>query len=217
MPRRTKPGVDWAAIEKAIRAGQSSTSLAKQHGVARQSIDKRANKEGWREGPQRWMPAVNQTRTARALESPQTAAEKHMATTGCRSPENAASILYAISQGMPQGIAAGSVGIAPETLRDWKKADPTFDRLVWQARQEHLGRQYGNIAKASDRGDWKAAQAILQAAPETKKDWSTGSSSGGVQVNISIRGADHLGRLEPPTVDVVADQVEINDSDTDQS
>ena len=208
MPRRTKPGVNWQEIGERIKAGESSTKLAKEYGLARQSIDKRAKKQGWRDGPQKWLPAVNQTRTAKALRNPQTAAEKHMATTGCRSPENAAAILHAISRGAPQQIAAGTVGIAPETLRDWRKADPTFDRLVWQARQEHLGRQYGNIADASDLGDWKAAQALLSSAPETKKDWSGSSGSGGISVNITIRQGD----VSPPVVDITPGVSEEDDT-----
>ena len=198
MPQRTKPGVNWTAIEQAIRQGESSTSLAKKHSVARQSIDKRANKEGWRNGPQRWMPAVRQTNTSKALENPQSSAERHMATTGVRSAENAASLLHELSRGVPYSIAPGMIGISYETFLKWRQDDPTFDRLVWQARQEHLGRQYGNIAAASDRGDWKAAQAILSSAPETKKDWSTTSGSGGITVNISIRSADN----QQPVVDI---------------
>jgi len=72
MPRRTKPGVDWAKIEERVRAGQSTTSLAKEYGLARQSIDKKAKKEGWKDGPQKWLPAARQTRTSKALENPQT-------------------------------------------------------------------------------------------------------------------------------------------------
>lgn len=202
MPRRTKPGVNWTEIEQKVRAGQSTTSLAKEHGLARQSIDKRAKKEGWKDGPQRWLPAARQTQTSKALESPQTTAERHMATTGIRSAENAAAILDKLSRGVPFSIAPGAIGISYETFLKWRKDDPTFDRLVWQARQDHLSNQYGNIAKASDRGDWKAAQAMLQAAPETRKDWSANNAgAGGITVNIAIRAGEEL-----PVVDVTPQQ-----------
>ena len=198
MPQRTKPGVDWSAIEKAVRAGQSTTSLAKQHGLARQSIDKRAKKEGWKDGPQRWLPATRTTKTAQAVENPQTTSDKLCAAYGNRTPENQAKILHELSRGVPLSIAAGIIGMGYDAFLAWRKADSTFDRLVYQARQEHLGKQYGNIAKASDRGDWKAAQAILSSAPETKKDWSTtNAGAGGITVNISIKGES-----EPPVIDI---------------
>lgn len=201
MPRRTKPGVNWAEIEKAVRAGQSTTSLAKEHDVARQSIDKRANKEGWRDGPQKWMPATRQTDTARRLESPQNATDKRIAAYGNRTPENQATILDELTKGVPLSLVAGVIGLGYDAFNDWRKADPVFDRLVYQARQMHLANQYGNIAKASDRGDWKAAQAMLQAAPETKKDWSNNNlGSGGITVNISIWGED-----SPPEVAEIID------------
>jgi len=200
MPRRTKPGVDWAEIERKVRAGQSTTSLAKQYDVARQSIDKRANKEGWKNGPQRWMPAIMATETAQRLANPQTNADSNLVTRGNRTPEILAQILERISLGSPLYIAAGAAGITDELFREWRKSDQSVARLVGEARQDFISRQYGNIAKASDRGDWKAAQAMLQAAPETRKDWSGNSSgSGGITVNIAIRGDG-----PPPVVDIAA-------------
>lgn len=200
MPRRTKPGVDWAEIEKAVRAGQSTTSLAKEHGLARQSIDKKANKEGWKDGPQKWLPAARQTRTARMLQDPQTTAEKAIATNGNRTPENQAAILWSLEQGMSITQAAESNGIKYDLFNAWRKDDPVFDRLVWQARHQLLGGMQTEIVKSARRGDWKAAESVLKASPETRKDWSgNNAGAGGITVNIGIRmDGQH------PTVDIAS-------------
>lgn len=202
MPNRTKPGVDWAGIERRYRAGEGSTSIAKDYDIKRQSIDKRARIEGWRDsGPEKWLPAARNTDTARRLLNPQTTRDKQLATRGNRTPENLALILDKIEQGSPIYVAVGTAGITDETFREWKKDDPTVNPLVQQARQDFISRQYGNIAAAGDRGDWKASQALLQSAPETRKDWANGSSGGsGITVNISISGED-----TPPVVDITPD------------
>lgn len=198
MPRRTKPGVNWTEIEQKVRAGQSTTSLAKEYDLARQSIDKRANKEGWRDGPQKWMPAVSQTNTSKALESPQTVTDRDMVTRGHWSPETQAAILYALSEGQALAQAAESNGISYEQFLRRRKADVIFDRLVAQARNGVCGEMQTEIVKSARRGDWKAAESFLKASPETRKDWSgNNAGAGGITVNIAIWGED-----KQPIVDI---------------
>ncbi len=205
MPRRTKPGVNWAKIRERAGAGQSTTSLAKEHGVARQSIDKRADKEGWGgvseiADPDQidWKALALQTNTAMIYDDPQTLGQKHMVTVGCRSPEIMANILKLVSEGASPNLAVQACGLSESHVTKWKQQDESFKELLRIARGVFLTGQQRNIAKASKRGDWKAAQAMLQAAPETRKDWSgNNAGAGGITVNIAIR-ADG----QHPTVDI---------------
>lgn len=198
MPQRTKPGVNWAEIEQKVRAGQSTTSLAKEHDVTRQSIDKKALKEGWKDGPQKWLPAARQTQTAHMLQDPQTTAEKCIATRGNRTPETQAAILWSLEQGMSMAQASEANGIKYEMFNAWRKSDEVFDRLVWQARHQLLGGMQTEIVKSARRGDWKAAESVLKASPETRKDWSNNNAgAGGINVTINIRGESDI-----PVVDV---------------
>lgn len=44
----SKPATDWEAIEREYRAGQlSEAQIARQHGISRTAIQKRAKKHGW--------------------------------------------------------------------------------------------------------------------------------------------------------------------------
>lgn len=214
MPQRTKPGVDWAEIERRVRAGESSTSIAKDLGengvveIKRQSIDKRAKKEGWNDEAHKadgldeekidWLALALQTETAKIHDDPQTRGEKNMVTMGRRSPENMAKILEMVNQGASPNLAIQACGCSEGLMTKWRTEDPSFAELIRVARGMFLSGQQVNIAKSGHRGDWKASQAILQASPETRKEWASNGPSGtGITVNISIGGED-----SPPIVDI---------------
>ena len=132
------------------------------------------------------------------LQDPQTTADKLIASYGNRTPENQAAILYSLEQGMSMTQASEANGIKYDLFLAWRKDDPTFDRLVWQARHQLLGGMQSEIVKSARRGDWKAAESVLKASPETRKDWSSNNAgAGGITVNISIRGES-----QPPVIDV---------------
>ena len=44
---QAKPGINWAEIQARFNDGESAYSLASYYDVSRQSITKRASKEGW--------------------------------------------------------------------------------------------------------------------------------------------------------------------------
>jgi hypothetical protein len=208
MPQRTKPGVDWAEIQERFVSGETSHEIAQDFDVKRQSIDKRAKKEGWssenRKGDSLdeekidWLAFALQTDTAKIHADPKTLSDKHIVALGRRSPQIMAKILEMVGEGASPNLAVQACGLSEGHVTNWKQQDTTFNELLRVARGTFLSGQQRNIARASDRGDWKAAQAILQSAPETRKEWaSNAGSSGGITVNISIGGED-----SPPIVDI---------------
>jgi transposase-like protein len=187
MPQRRQP-IDWEAVKREIQAGESQNTVAKRHGIARQTLAKRGKREGWLNDEARWLRAARQTQTTKRLENPQSLSDKAIATRGNRTPETQAAILCALQEGMGMTQAALANGISYDTLLAWRKDDPSFDQLCQQARHSLLGEMQKVIPQAARRGDWKAAESYLKTAPETRGDWASGpGGGGGITVNISVR------------------------------
>lgn len=176
----------WDEIAARVRSGESTSVIARDYQITRQAIDKRAKKQGWRDPIQ-----------ANGHDVPITADTREK-------------ILDALRNGVPLKIAATSVGTTYNQLLAWRKADMEFSDEVEQARADHLANLHREIFAASGRGDWKAAQAMLQASPETKADWTSksGRGEGVIKVNVAIRGMwDGEGS---PIVDVTPQATETN-------
>ena len=188
MPANKKPGIDWAAIEVRVRAGESYRSIAHDFDVSHVAISKQAKRNGWKPSPHdRWLTLTAKSKTAEMLKSPQTEGEKKIAAYGKRTPENAAQILAYLEDGASISLAAKSVGIDPRTLAKWQKDDPYLNALIVKARAEHLSSLCADINKAAKRGDWRAAAKLLEVAPETKHEWNperTGHANINVILNI---------------------------------
>lgn len=76
-----KPATDWEAIEREYRAGQlSEAEIARQYGISRTAIQKRAKKRGWsRDLSERVRQEVAARMVAEGLQEPRGAATLEMA------------------------------------------------------------------------------------------------------------------------------------------
>ena len=114
-----------------------------------------------------------------------------------RAPENLASVLSAIEQGMSFAAAAEQAGISRGTLTAWRKADETFDALC----REAAARAYGEreVRIASDK-NWKAQVSWLSARKHmfADPDWTAQErqAPSGITVNITLRQDSEPGEID---------------------
>jgi len=191
MPAQSKPGVDWHAIKARIEAGDSAYSIAKDAPVSKQAILKRAKKEGWLPGPDKWLPATKATDTAQRIANPQNRSDQLLASFGKRTPENMAVVLSLVEDGAPKTVAAHAVGITDETLNVWLKEDLDFLALYQRAEADYLQANFSATKKAAARGDPRAAQWNISKHRLTRDEYGDkGGGSGGITVNINIPRGD---------------------------
>lgn len=146
--------------------------------------------------------AVYETSTALRMADPVTRGDKLLASLGKRTPETAERIINLVSEGVSPSVAAQAAGISPATLSTWRDDDQGFDDLIKAARGDHLAKMQQEMPKAAFRGDWKAADRVLQVAPETREEYrqSGGQGSGGITVVINTGPANSSS--EPVTIDI---------------
>jgi DNA-binding XRE family transcriptional regulator len=130
-------------------------ALAQELGCSRQAVSKKAIREGWTKASS---PALE---VARSLDCSKPIAGSQF---GKRSPENIAEIINVFALTGNKSLACRRVGISPDTLARWAKAEPELAVAIQAYRSQHLIDQYRKIANATD---WKAAREILARAPET--------------------------------------------------
>lgn len=208
MPANAKP-VPWNDIKRRYEAGEAENAIAEDltargMKISKQAIRKRRIKEGWEINPSAvkvkgaataWQRAeLPPTTTGNQLAAGPSRSATQIANWGRRTPENAAIILASVEQHGNATIAAQAAGIHPDTLRRWRESDPDFAAQLDAANGKFCATHMTNVAKASDRGDWKAAERLLAVNPLTKEDWGQGQSggSGGITVNLKFaltRGA----------------------------
>lgn len=168
---------DWPYIRQRYESGETAYSLSKRLGghPSKQAIMKRAAKEGWEQhrvtdsGPQR-LPIVARALTINA----------HKLT-----DELLETVLGMIAIGASEQMACQASGITQRTWTRWKSEDSRLQDAVNRARAGKLSEWIGRIDRASET-DWKAAQALLQAQPETKEHFGKGGEGGRVEIVIHI-------------------------------
>jgi transposase-like protein len=161
--------VDWPAVELAWRAGESFGALARRHGVTRQSIAKRCAKAGWQRAEA--AEAIAASSTARRLANPITGTDVRMVRDGRRSAANMLRILDMLATGATVPMAARRVGLSPDALHDWLKADPEFNAAVAGAQADFGARLVETIDKAGER-DWRAHAHLLERHPATRAEFA---------------------------------------------
>ena len=191
MAGPNKPGVNWAAIEACVRAGEAMGSVARRMGVSRQAISKRAKKEGW--SPTMDADVIAATDTVRCLARPATGADRRLATEGRRSPATMQRVMDMLATGASVAMAAGRIGLSPDALRDWFRADAEFQRAA-----EAAGAAFGaglveRIADAGRRGDWRADAHLLDRHPATRDEFGprpaqSAEGSGPIFIQINAPG-----------------------------
>lgn len=186
MPANTKP-VPWNEIRRRYEAGEAENAIAEDltaNGmkISKQGIRKRRQKEGWKVNPsavkvrqaaEAWQQSgLVDTATARQLTTGASRGSTQLVNWGCRTPENAQKILGHVSLTGDIRLAARSVGIHPDTLKRWRDDDPDFAALLDAANAEFCLSRVQDIAKASERGDWKAGDRLLQTNDLTRETYA---------------------------------------------
>ena len=169
---QAKPGVNWAEIQARFNDGQAAFSLAKEYDVSRQSITKRANKEGWANVQhkvklaRKVVKATTETTTNKDKErQPTTIATTkplHVQKFGKDTVEVREAILALLRDGNPKMIAAQASGISIDSFNRWVQKDLHFASLVREAESVAVVERLSSIKRAASRGDWKADTWILE-------------------------------------------------------
>lgn len=191
MPGPNKPGVNWTEIEACVRAGEAMGSVARRIGVSRQAISKRAKKEGWSSTADAEVIAA--TDTARRLARPATGADRRLVAEGRRSPATMQRVLDMLATGASVAMAARRVGMSPDALHDWFRADVEFKRAAEAAGADFGAGLVERIAEACKRGDWRADAHLLERHPATRDEFgqraaATGQGAGPILIQINAPG-----------------------------
>jgi hypothetical protein len=165
---QSKPGINWAEIEARFNNGESAYSLANDYDVSRQSITKRAKKEGWGNIQHKVKLArkvVETTTNDKKVRQPTTIVPRkvdHVQKFDKDTPEVKEAILALLRDGNPKMIAAQASGVSYDSFNRWVKRDPQFASLVREAESMAVVERLSSIKRAASRGDWKADTWILE-------------------------------------------------------
>jgi len=191
---QAKPGVNWAEIEARFNDGQAAFSLAKEYDVSRQSITKRANKEGWANVQhkvklaRKVVQATTETTTKDKERQPTTIATTkplHVQKFGKDTVEVREAILALLRDGNPKMIAAQASGVSIDSFNRWVQKDSHFASLVREAESVAVVERLSQIKRAGIRGDWKADSWYLERTQrEIFGSNETKSNALAVQINI---------------------------------
>lgn len=163
----------WNQIRLRWSRGESAYSISNSLGghPTRQAIAKRARERGW-------------SREVDGLVSDKHL-RKHPIALGKDSPETRERILELLRNGATLKLAAGAMGISPDTLLRWRKEDPLFAAQCHAARHQMLA-DCSHTLYASAQRDWKAAKHVLAVAPETRGEFSESRTHEPIEVIIHI-------------------------------
>jgi hypothetical protein len=169
--------IDWDVIRVRFEGGQTPYAISKALGGApsKQGIAKRAEREGWQVRPNAPLAVAEQLPIVKRAQS--------LAGPGKATAERVAFILELVGKGASLKLAASAAGITPKTLKRWQDEDPQLVEQLRQARAGKLAEWVSHIDSAAAR-DWKAADRLLQAAPEAE-DYSQ-QQAGGITVVLNI-------------------------------
>jgi len=169
---QAKPGINWAEIQARFNDGESAYSLANDYDVSRQSITKRASKEGWG-GVQHKVKLARKVVQATTQATTNEDKERHTTTIATTKPlhvkkfgkdtiEVREAILALLRDGNPKMIAAQASGVSYDSFNRWVQKDQHFASLVREAESVAIVSRLQNISNAGKRGDWKADSWYLE-------------------------------------------------------
>jgi len=169
---QAKPGINWAEIQARFNDGESAYSLANDYDVSRQSITKRASKEGWG-GVQHKVKLARKVVQATTQATTNEDKERHTTTIATTKPlhvkkfgkdtiEVREAILALLRDGNPKMIAAQASGVSYDSFNRWVQKDQHFASLVREAESVAVVSRLQNIQNAGKRGDWKADSWYLE-------------------------------------------------------
>lgn len=161
----------WDQIQVRWIQGESASAISKSLGgnPTRQGISKRAKRENWSQLP--------------------TVSKKHHELSpmqlGEDTPANRKKLLELLNEGVSYNLAAGVIGVARNTLLNWRKKDPVFAAQCRSARNRALADCAASVFNAREK-DWKAGKYLLESARESREDYSTQQDRGPIEVIINI-------------------------------
>ena len=169
--------IDWDFIRIRFEGGQTPYAISRDLGgrPTKQGIAKRAKREGWQ---QRENSALAIAAELPIVKQAQAMTGPHKSTA-----ERVAFILDLVRRGASIKLAATAAGINPATLKRWQSEDAQLAEQLRQARAGKVAEWIAHIDTAASR-DWKAADRLLQAAPEAE-DYRQ-DTHGGITVVLNI-------------------------------
>ena len=189
---RPKAGVDWSAIEAAVRSGASHNSIAKNFPVSRQRISAKAKKEGWANGKTSLALAngnPDELTFLQWIKLPEFGKITH---------DTVETILGIIAGGKPESAAVEYCGIPRSTWNLHKEQNETLDNFVRSARAYGELDNFTHIGAAKVRGDWKAAERLLTLNPDHRQTYGDQERVGTkitVNINIPDPGTEIVGEI----------------------
>jgi hypothetical protein len=193
VPQRNKDGLDWPTIQVRYIAGESASALAREFGVTRQGIAKRAKKEGWWDHDRTTVAAATEAKSDPVTPEPGCPVTPPVAPVivtkgkgkspldryGLRTTENAELAVKLAMEGKTYAVIAPRLGMTPSALKQWRDDDPAFNTALQDAMAVYVGERTDDITKASQRGDARAAQWIVERHPLTRHELGSGRDGGG--------------------------------------
>ena len=166
----TSAPVDWHEILRRYIAGESVTELAAdaKYPVTRQAISKRvksANLDNRVRNKIRKARAKRGQVTQPLTAQPSTTQPIAQPTIG---DDRRAALVELVSLGATVSEACKSIGINRSTFYNWHSEQCGFADSIQQAQREFLALNLASMKNAAQRGDWRAADRILQVNPATK-------------------------------------------------
>lgn len=155
--------MDWAEAKTLYetKPGTTFVELAEGLGCTHQNVSKKARKEGWIKPDNSVVAVAEQMSVSQPTQGSKL---------GVRSPENLAQVINVFGVSGKKSLAAGTIGITVETLKQWCLESPELLEEMSAARKRELAKHYQNISNAGVR-DWKASKEVLARDPLTKADW----------------------------------------------
>jgi hypothetical protein len=193
---QAKPGIDWLEIRRRIEAGAKIRETAREFGIKHQSIQGRAKSEGWSAG---WAGAERKSLVAAGSRDPAVGSGNGRRQVlpliprnrgGLRCEDNKLFILKCVAVGFSLNKAASLVGFTDVALRLWQAEDEEFRQEIMEVAANYAARHLDNIDQASDRGDWKASERLLESNAFMRDEFKPADKGGGITVIINVPRPD---------------------------
>jgi len=168
--------IDWSLVRMKYEAGDSAYKIAQDLGgrPTKQGISRRAKAEAW---------ARHNNPLVIARELPIVKRAQLLTGPSKCTAERVAFILELVGKGSNVKLACSAAGIGEKTLKRWCNDDQQLSEQLRQARAGKLAEYVSHIDAAASR-DWKAADRLLQVAPEAE-DYSQ-QQVGGITIVLNI-------------------------------
>ena len=201
MPANPATGIDWNAIKQRVLAGEKYRAISRdlnEQGtkLSHVAISKRSRREGWK--PDVETRFALDTKTAKRLETPETAGDHNLILQGKRTPEALVAICRHVSDGLSPPVAAVKAGMSSQTYYEWIKDDPAIKIIIEDAAAQNIATVEEYLQAAGGRGDMQAIKMLLR-HPMVRDRYEdvNASKSGGITVILNMPDPKVV---EPPTV-----------------